>query len=65
MSKGLPTHEAACVEAAVPKLQTSNADEQGQFEIAGSAYGTQTDADLCPADRELIYRFTGQQGVKL
>ena len=56
--------EEAGIAVVVPKPQTSNAGARGQFDKADFAYDAEADAYICPAGKQLIYRFTGQQDGK-
>ena len=56
--------EEAGIAVVVPKPQTSNASARGQFDKADFAYDAEADVYVCPAGKQLIYRFTGPQDGK-
>ncbi|MCP3851107.1 MAG: IS1182 family transposase [Gammaproteobacteria bacterium] len=43
----------------VPKGDTSGSDKKGIFNLSMFEYDAQKDVYICPADKELTYRFTG------
>jgi hypothetical protein len=63
-SEEIIVSEEAGISVVVPKPMTSNAGARGQFDKADFAYDTAKDVYICPAGKDLIYRFTSQQDGK-
>lgn len=63
-SEEIVASEEAGISVVVPKPMTSNAAARGQFDKADFAYDSGKDVYVCPAGKQLTYRFTGQQDGK-